>query len=172
MPAGILPDIPAEGLQVFFSEERRGKREEGRSNPPQVLDDSLIVLPGPLRTRDVIKACSLQLTENQPLRGIPPAAKPPLHQRPPVRSTHSPVGERSDDNPPPLCPIHTICRNLPIYKKRRYMNCAPHHHSSFLIPDFLKFPVDTKANSWYHHTCRREGGGPERFLPKELQKSA
>ena len=72
----------------------------------------------------------------------------------------------------PLCPIHTICRNLPIYKKRRYMNCAPHHHSSFLIPDFLKFPVDTTGNPWYHHTCRREGGGPERFLPKELQKSA
>ena len=148
------------------------KREEGRGKIESAAGVRRFAYYSPWANSHAGRYKGLQLTENQPLRGIPPAAKPPLHQRPPVRSTHSPVGERSDANPPPLCPIHTICRNLPIYKKRRYMNCAPHHHSSFLIPDFLKFPVDTKANSWYHHTCRREGGGPERFLPKELQKSA
>ena len=49
---------------------------QSRRSKPQALDDLLIILPGPLRTRDVIKACSLQLTENQPLRGIHPAALP------------------------------------------------------------------------------------------------
>ena len=34
------------------------------------------------------------------------SAAKPLSRPPPVRSICSPVGERSDANPPPLCPIH------------------------------------------------------------------